>query len=252
MIRSFLLCSICLCCAFSCKKSTSHTSNSCRIAVDYDTLFLPGGTETSSTRLFYDNEGRMAYTLFKSSNDSSTRVFIYNDSSLVITPTNPLSPYDTIVTNGKGMPIRIKQIYVSNDYYDLAAYSYDAAGLLQSIAYSQASTSGANLRTATSTYKFVDGDCVSETYTDANGTSTTTFTYYTDKPAQDGDYQRFQDLSRYGTVIIRNKHLLRSSQSGTYISDYSYTFDNTGRIVTATYRFNNEVFRHTYEYDCSK
>jgi hypothetical protein len=53
-------------------------------------------------------------------------------------------------------------------------------------------------------------------------------------------------------IIIRNKHLLRSSQSGSYVSEYSYTFDNSGKIATATYRYNNQVFRNTYEYDCSQ
>jgi len=242
----------CLAGAFGCKKSNSHASNACRIAVSYDTLFLPGGNETSLTRIFYDNDGRVAYTQFNTLNDSSTRVFIYNDSSVVITPTNSLSPTDTIVMNGKGMPVQIKQTYTSNDYYDLSAYSYDAAGLLQSIFYTQASTSGANLRTATNTYKFVNGDCISSTYSDGTGSSTTNYTYYTDRPTQDGDYQSFQSIANYGAVIIRNKHLLRSSQGGTYVSDYNYTFDNTGKITTATYRYNNQVFRNTYEYDCSQ
>ena len=252
IIPSFFLLLFCLACALGCKKSNSHTSNSCRIAVNYDTLFLPGGTETAVNRIFYDNDGRVAYTQFNSSNDSSTRVFIHHDSAIVITPTNLQSPTDTIVINDKGLPVRIKQTYVANDYYDLSNYSYDAAGQLQSIAYVQANTSGANLRTATNTYKFVNGDCVSSTYTDGTGISTTNYTYYTDKPAADGDYQSFQSIGNYGMIIIRNKHLLRSSQSGSYVSEYSYTFDNSGKIATATYRYNNQVFRNTYEYDCSQ
>ena len=252
IIRSFFPLLFCLACAFGCKKSTTHTSNACRIAVNYDTLLLPAGNETAITRIFYDNDGRVAYTQFKTLNDSSTRVFIYKDSAVVITPTNPNSPYDTVIMNDKGMPVRIKREYASNDYYDLSTYSYDAAGVLQSNFMTQASTSGANLRTATNTYTFVNGDCVSSTYTDANGTSTTHYTYYTDKPTQDGDYQSFQSIASYGTVVVRNKHLLRSAQSGSYVSDYNYTFDNTGKIATATYRYNNQVFRNTYEYDCSQ
>ena len=252
IIRSFFLLSFCLACALGCKKSNSRTSNSCRIAVNYDTLFLPGGMETAVTRIFYDNDGRVAYTQFNTSNDSSTRVFIHHDSSIVITPTNFQSPTDTILINGKGMPVQIKQTFVANDYYDLSNYSYNAEGLLQSIAYVQANTSGANRRTATSTYKFVNGDCVSETYTDGTASSTINYTYYTDKPTADGDYQSFQSIANYGMVIIRNKHLLRSSQSGSYVSEYNYTFDNTGKIATATYRYNNQVFRNTYEYDCSQ
>jgi hypothetical protein len=211
---------------------------------------LASGNETAFTRIFYDNDGRVAYTQYKSLTDSTTRVFIHNDSSVVITPTNPLSPYDTIIMNGKGMPLRIKQAF--DDHYDLFTYVYDAAGLLQSSVYSQASTSGANFRTSTLTYKFVNGDCSSSTYTDATGSSTTNYTYYTDKPAQDGDWQNFQSILTYGAVTLRNKHLLRSSYSGSYVSEYNYTFDNSGKIVTAAYRFNNQVFRRTYEYDCSQ
>ena len=252
IIRSFFLWLFCLACALGCKKSNSHISNSCRIVANYDTLFLPSGTETAATQIFYDNDGRVAYTQSNATNPSITRVFIHHDSTIVITPTNNASPTDTIIINDKGMPVRIKTTYVSNDYYDLANYSYDAAGQLQSITYVQASTSGANLRTATNTYKFVNGDCVSSTYTDGTGSSTTNFTYYTDKPAADGDYRSFQSLANYGIVIIRNKHLLRSSHSGSYVSEYNYTFDNSGKIATATYRYNNQVFRNTYEYDCSQ
>jgi len=252
MIRAFFLLLFCVACVCGCKKNTTQAIHSCRIAVSYDTLLLPAGNETAVTRFFYDNDGRVAYTQFKSLNDSSTRVFIHHDSSVVITPTNPLGPTDTIIMNDKGMPVRIKQVHINDDYYDLFTYVYDAAGLLQSSVYSQASTTGVNLRTSTLTYTFVNGDCTSSTYTDAMGSSTTNYTYYTDKLAQDGDYQRYQSIMNYGAVTLRNKHLLRSSYSGAYVSEYNYTFDNTGKIITSTYRFNNQVFRHTFEYDCSQ
>lgn len=63
MIRSSLFLLFCVACVFGCKKNNTHTSNSCRIAISYDTFLLAGGTETSVTKLFYDNDGRMAYTL---------------------------------------------------------------------------------------------------------------------------------------------------------------------------------------------
>ena len=252
MIRSSLLLLFCVACVFGCKKNNTHTSNSCRIAISYDTFLLASGIVSFVLKLFYDNDGRMAYTQFASLNDSSTRVFIHHDSTVVITPTNPRAPYDTIIMNSKGRPVRIKQAHLNDDYYDLFTYVYDAGGVLQSANYSQASTSGANYRTSTLTYKYENGDCISSTYSDATGSSTTNYSYYTDRPAQDGDFQNFQSIMNYGALTLRNKHLLRSAYSGAYVSENNYTFDNTGKIITSTYRFNDQVVKHTFEYDCSQ
>ena len=248
-IRSFFSLMLCLSAVFACKKSTPHTSNACRITAVYDTLSLPSGTETSSTRIFYDNDSRIAYTQFNTLNDSSTRVFIYNDSVIVITPTNSNSPYDTILLDGKGQAARVKQAFLSNDSYTLFTWSYDANGLVQSYGFLQATTTGPVTDSTTTTYKFLNGDCISSASSDG---TVTNYTYYTDKDAADGDYQRFSELSRYGVIITRNKHLIRSAQSGTYVSEYNYTFDNAGKITSAAYRYANQVFKHTYEYDCSQ
>ena len=247
-LRSIFSLLLCLSMVVACKKSNSHT-NSCRITAVYDTLSLPSGTEISSTRIFYDNDGRIAYTQFNTLNDSSTRVFIYSDSAIVITPTNSNSPTDTVLLDGKGQAVRVKQAFPANDYYTLFTWTYDASGLVESNGFLQSTTSGPVTDSTNTTYKFVNGDCISSASSDG---TVTNYTYYTDKEAADGDYQRFSELSRYGVIITRNKHLIRSAQSGTYVSEYSYTFDKAGKITSAAYRYGNLVFKNTYEYDCSQ
>jgi len=227
--------------AFSCKKDAGHHSNSCKVVYTYDSVFSSTGTYASSTRIVYDNEGRIAYSQIRWPTDSATRVFTYRDSSIIVNPTTDRMSFDTIRLDGKGRPAEIIVSFVGFPSTHLT-YMYDPAGLLQS------STAGPTNKTTT-TYQYEHGDCVSATSSDG---SVTTYTYYTDKPAADVDPIRFGELFNYGVIITHNAHLTRTIQYGQTISEYSYTFDNTGKITNVTSRYGAQVNTSKYVYDCSQ
>lgn len=223
----------------SCKKDSSHTSNHCRIVAFYDTIYSHDGTGTAVARIFYDNDGRIAYEDNSWSTDSTVRIFVYHDSTINITSTNlRWSNNDTVNVNSKGAPVSIKGSSPS----DYTTYSYDGTGLLTS------STSGTNNKTIT-TYTYDNGDCIKAALSDGEVFD---YTYYADLTTRDGDPQTFSDISNYGVATVRSKHLIRSYQYGNYYALYSYTFDNAGRIETVVYRSGDYVTVRRYEYDCSR
>jgi hypothetical protein len=222
--------------AFACKKDASHASNTCKIVFVQDSIFSSTGTYTSTTRMVYDNDGRMAYTRIKWPTDSATRVFTYYDSAIMITPTTDLMSFDTVILNDKGLAARISVTFAGLPSTVLT-YSYDPAGVLET------STVGST----TTKYQVVNGDCIGTTSSDGTVSS---FTYFTDRAAADGDPQRFSDLATYGVIIHRNAHLTRSARYGTYYVEYNYTFDKAGRITSTTSRAGAQVNKSTFEYDC--
>jgi len=79
----------------------------------------------------------------------------------------------------------------------------------------------------------------------------TTYTYYTDKPAADADFNRFYSLLNYGAVPIQSKHLLKSAQSSNGLDNYIYTFDTEGKIMKAVDLQGSFSDSRTFGYDCS-
>jgi len=224
----------------SCKKDSSHASKHCRIIGIYDTVYEASGARATVTRIFYDNDGRIAYQNIKWSTDSAIRIFMYHDSSIIITSSNTRLSSDTVHLNSKGVPTLIKTGY-SGPSSDSTSYSYDGAGLLTS------STSGNAYIKTTTTYTYDNGDCVKAVTSDGD---VFIYTYYTDFTTRDGDPRMFEDIYDYGVPTVRNKHLIRSYQYGNYVWQYSYTFDNAGRIETVVNRTDTYVAVRRYEYDC--
>lgn len=225
----------------SCKKDSSHTPNHCRIVATYDTIYTATGTGTTAKQILYDNDGRIAYEYIRELTDSAVRVFIYLDSTIVIASPNPRWASDSVHLNSKGSPALINIGYKGSGYNDYMSYSYDGAGLLTS------SVSGHYNSKNTTTYTYENGDCVKAT--SSNG-DILNYTYYTDLTTRDGDPQTFKDIFIYGAPTIRNKHLIRTYQFGNFYAQYSYTFDNAGRIKTVVYRCSGYVTVTGYEYDC--
>ncbi len=226
----------------SCKKDSSHAPHHCRIVAVYDTIYTSTGNGTSAIGISYDNNGRIAYENFREATDSSVRIFVYHDSTILVTSTSPRQPTaDTVHLNSKGNPIMINFGERGYSLIEYTSYSYDGTGLLTS------STSGHNNSKTTTTYTYDNGDCVKTT--SSNG-EVINYTYFTDLTTRDGDPLAFQDIFGHGVPTIRNKHLVRSYQFGNFYAQYSYTFDNSGKIETVVYRCDTYVAARRYEYDC--
>ena len=85
-----------------------------------------------------------------------------------------------------------------------------------------------------------------------NSGNKATYSYYTDKLATDGDANRFDEITTYGVPIVRNRHLIKATLYDWGVVNYNYTFDNAGRIATASVAVGTFFKKTAYVYDCSQ
>ncbi|PUZ30440.1 hypothetical protein GA0116948_101471 [Chitinophaga costaii] len=244
--RSYITLLVFLFLSVACKKSSSK-NNSCRVSVTYDTLKDGNNVYITTAKYSYDSDGRLILR------DEGTRYYIYSykDSFIYVTPNDVHLDYayDTTILNSKKWVVQTKVLFKDRQYYILNKYYYNAAGELQYKIQTLGSYAGQIFSIDTTTYKFVDGDCVSSKF---NSGYTIYYTYYTDKYATDAEPLRHSDISNYGAVIIRNKHLFRSRSDGNFTSQYTYTFDDRGLIQSDVCTYTNSVEKTSMEYDCSR
>ena len=79
------------------------------------------------------------------------------------------------------------------------------------------------------------------------GSSTSAIAYYTDKPAQAGDYFSLLQLL-FGFDIYRVKNAIKSSVSGSSATSFNYSFDNGGIIASVSVTGNSTtIFNYSYQ-----
>lgn len=235
---------------FSCKKHNDATPKACRIVVMYDSVYgatsAGGSTMGTFISLFeYDYKGRIIHmSTPPSSTDTFSRVWTYGPDYAYVYPGTYTLSTDTIYMADSN---RVTRIVTSerNNFITTTLFTYDAAGELLT---KTQKTSGSNDVSVT-TYSWSDGDMISEK--DPYG-YITTHTYYTDRPASDGDPSVREDIQRWGVPLVRNKHLIKSSDFGGGYANYNYTFDNTGKIATVSVAAGAYFSKTRYVYDCSQ
>lgn len=246
---AFILSSLTLLLASSCKKDKHGKSNACRIVAVYDTTYSNATSSATANLFFYDNNGRISSIKYSYLTGSESQNFTYGPNLTLGVWIRPLYAADSIFFNSKGLPERL--VALSQDFVArISTYIYNANGQIQTSIDSFRYTSGSTPIGTRTTYSYVysNGDLLSKT--DNSGT-VYSYTYYTDKAAADGDCLRLSDLMNLGTVFFRNAHLVKSQQLGSRVQNYSYTFDNTGKIATATTTDEDGSSKYTIQYDCS-
>ena len=102
-------------------------------------------------------------------------------------------------------------------------------------------------------YVWMDGNIVSVLNPeDGIGTE---YQFHTDKLMQVGDFfGTISDLMQYGTInaFYKNKNLLKAtvSSSGTFITNYDYVFDASGKIISLNVVSGTSSDTYQYEYQC--
>jgi hypothetical protein len=71
-----------------------------------------------------------------------------------------------------------------------------------------------------------------------------TMDHYLDKPYAQGDYFYFEQVTQ-GTVY-QNKNLIKSFTNGSFIQNYTYTFDDSGKIISMSIG-NTTTYNYTYQ-----
>jgi hypothetical protein len=76
-----------------------------------------------------------------------------------------------------------------------------------------------------------------------------TLEYYTDKPAQTGDYFDLLQLIN-GFQVYKPKNALKSNSSGTTVDNFIYTFDGDGKITSLSISGTTNA-TYVYQYQCN-
>lgn len=226
-----------------CKKTTEKKSE-CRIGK----IITPFSTEIFN----YDTQGR----ILSVNEGNSTVTFTYKEDSIIRQGTWK----SVYALNANGLLAFERREYNSSGtQWERRTYEYDG---MQIKKMTSNSYSGNFVRT----YIWNNGNLMSEHTLGANYSQLIQYEYYTDKPYRTGDIHSW-DLLENGVEFIHNKNLLKKYTS-TYIdnsptnptpgvpetetANYSYAFDNDGKIKSITAIENNsEPTVYTYEYHCN-
>jgi hypothetical protein len=199
-------------------------------------------TPTSSGDPFnisYNSEGKIS-TL---SQDMDVTTFAYSGNTVIAT-TNTSGTFarkNIITLNADGLATNVRtETNTSGTDWTNQAFEYSGTEIIKAT-----TTSSGGGTPSVSIVTWSNGNLVSIT----SGSSTTTLDYYTDKPAQTGDYLSLAQLVA-GYQIYRTKNAIKSILSGSSINNFDYSFDGDGKITSliATGASNTT---YSYQHQCN-
>lgn len=189
------------------------------------------------TKINYNSEGKISSI----SNALDTTTYTYNGSIATgITSSGTFKSKRTITTNSSGLAtnVRIEQ-NVSGTLWSNAFYEYNGTELIR-----VTSTSSSNPTPIISTITWTNGNLISIN----SGTSGSTLEYFTDKPAQAGDYLHLFQLLN-GFEVYKPRNAIKSISAGATVNTFNYNFDGDGKITSMTIT-GNPTGTFFYEYQC--
>jgi len=156
----------------------------------------------------------------------------------------------TITFNEDGMTTNEKvEEDKSGTQWENYAYVYNGTQLIKEII-SYSPLGGTPMPSLTITYTWSGGNPLSETVPNGSGVITYTYEYYLDKTSQQGGYLRFYDLTG-GIKTVLPKNLVKSVSGNANIENYSYNFDNDGKISDFTEVISNgNTYTYNLQYQC--
>lgn len=225
----------CIFLSLSCSKKSSN-KQTCQIVTVTDVV----SSNTPTTyNITYDNSGRISTEETSDGSTSTSRVFTYIGSTEIMTSTSgSATTTDSIIINSDGL--------MAADYYTdpttkaVTTYTYNGTECIKAV---YVANGGAP---QTTTLTWTNGDLTSL----SDGSNTSTYTYNTKTTVQ-GDYFQIVQLVNYGAVFIRNTHQVVAFQSGGSITNFNYTYDNTGKITALSGTAGSNVESISYQYTCN-
>jgi len=217
----------------SCKKDTTPKPI-CKIIT-----MTPSGGGTLTYNFSYNSDG----TLSTRSYGTYISTYSYSANTVIATTTNGgvFSSKEIITLNANGLASNVRtEDNVAGTIWANTLFEYSGDELIKST-----DTNSAGDPVDISTFTWSGGNLVSIT----SGSSISTLAYYTDKPAQTGDYFSVIQLT-FGYQIYRVKNAIKSSGEGSSINSYSYSFDTDGKIASMTVT-GNSTSTFNYQYQCN-
>lgn len=243
LLRYSAIAALALTTAASCKKKDD--SPTCRIITVTDSYTSSGTTNNTTFNITYNNDGNISMLTQTGSSGTVQKIYNYNSNTISISATKSgaFESRDSVTINANKMITNVRTFSnASGTSWYNNSYEYDGNGnLLKSI-----STSSSSSTPSTTLYNTTNGDITSG----SDGTYTSTYEYYTDKPFQIGDYFQIVYFINYGAQIVKNAHLLKSITSNGSISNVNYEFTD-GRISKLTMTSSSTVEAINYQYQCN-
>jgi hypothetical protein len=217
-------------CFTSCKKHDIDPANKDRKCLIQTLAASTGEVD----HFLYNSEGKPLVLTF----NDRTITYSYSGNTIITTQFLGQNFFSrtTVTVNSAGLAIMVKNQGSVATNWDSTSYEYNGEELIKSTLFRPYSPP------QITTYNWLDHNMVSST---VNGT-TASYTYYTDKPIQAGDYFSLLGLFN-GYEYIRNKNLLRSAD----ITPFNYEFDSDGRISSLSVGSGSNQLIINYAYDCN-
>lgn len=234
-IRLTTLASLLMILAFpACKKDKDEKKKpTCRIITITPS---PSGT---AFNISYNSEGKIS--TLSSGNDVTTFAYSGNNVIGTTTTSGTFSAKKIITLNANGLATNVKtEFNASGTNWSNDVYEYSGTELIKAT-----STSSGGGTPSVSTVTWSNGNLVSIT----SGSSVSTVDYYTDKPAQEGDYLDIAQLVG-GFQIYRTKNAIKSLFSGSTITSFDYNFDTDGKITSLTATGGSNI-TYSYQHQCN-
>jgi YD repeat-containing protein len=219
----------------ACKKD-SKQKPACRVITTTST--------SGSYNYIYNSEGKLASI----TNGTKVSTFVYSPNSIVINATNSGSFYfkRTVTLNSNGLPSNMKwEKNVSGTEWENTLYEYSGMQLIKTT--TTKSTGGAPY---IETYEWANGNMVANHFSGG----TTTYQYYPDKTALDGDFFHHIQLANYGYFFLKPKNMVKSFTTVAYTAtiEYGNDDDNKINIMTVTYGYPTpQIATFNYQYQCN-
>jgi hypothetical protein len=210
----------------------------CRTA----TMIVNTAVATLVYSFSYNYDGKVSRVV----NDKNEIMFDYGADGYVITfsASGKIFRQTTVKTDAQQRPASaaIKH-YKADGTFDpeTITCTYNSSGeLVQQVSQKK------GLPAETTSTVWVNGNCT----VISNNTQSQTMEYYTDKPVQPADIFRINQLLLYGFVNVFNKNLAKSIKSGASVIQFTYEFDASGRVTTATLSSGGQSEARSFQYDC--
>ena len=204
--------------AGGCKKAEA-TGNSCKVS----SVTEPG---YSPANISYRADGKID----KITREDELRTFTYNGNTttILITSDGIFSSRKILTYNADGMVVNMRNHYNESgtEWYN-DVYEYNGRQITR-----RTSTDSYGPGAEVNTYIWVNENIANETITQAG---TIVYEYYTDKEYQPGDYHYVNQMLNDSYQVIFNKNLLKNYKvNNNSPVNYSYSFDNAGKIISIT------------------
>ncbi|MDO6433934.1 hypothetical protein Q4E93_25225 [Flavitalea sp. BT771] len=223
----------------SCHKSDHPASNnSCKLTG----LQVKGNGWSENYIIAYGSDGRLSNVQYSDGSTSYTRSFTYASGMIIINITGTSPAIDTVFLNANGDADHII-MHMGSSNVTVYRFTYDSNRQLTK---TSSQTNGGGVIEAT--YQYNNGDI---TEVDQAGGSYI-YSYYTDKPSAPGDPEVLGQWIQFGVVYQKVRHLVKSISGGSVTESITYTFDASGKIISATQGSgSNDMATSTYTYDCN-